>query len=66
MYVINGKVESVHARPQADVPVGWGAAVIDEQGNEVPITESMIERACEELARSWSFPRQHNTQVFSR
>lgn len=40
-----------------DAPVGWGAAVIDEQGNEVPITESMVARACDELARSWTFPR---------
>ncbi|MFZ5756685.1 MAG: PA1571 family protein [Pseudomonadota bacterium] len=40
-----------------DASVGWGAAIIDEQGNEVPITESMIERACDELARSWQFPR---------
>lgn len=42
---------------RADAPVGWGAAIIDEQGNEVPITESMISRACEELARTWVIPR---------
>lgn len=36
---------------------GWWAAVIDENGNEVQITEGMIHRACEELARSWTFPR---------
>lgn len=41
----------------ADAPVGWGAALIDEQGNEVPITESMVERACDELSRTWTFPR---------
>lgn len=40
-----------------DGPVGWGAAIIDDQGNEVPITESMIARACEELARCWIVPR---------
>ena len=37
--------------------IGWGAAIIDERGNEVPITDQMIERACEELSRSWTFPR---------
>ncbi len=40
--------------------IGWGAAIIDEQGNETPITESMIERACNELAGHWLFPRQGN------
>lgn len=38
-------------------PIGWGAAIVDENGNETPITESMIERACVELAGSWLFPR---------
>lgn len=38
-------------------PIGWGAAIVDENGNEIPITESMIERACAELAGSWLFPR---------
>ncbi|MFP5441268.1 MAG: PA1571 family protein [Gammaproteobacteria bacterium] len=38
-------------------PIGWGAAIVDENGNETPITESMIERACAELAGSWLFPR---------
>lgn len=26
-----------------------GAAVIDEKGREIPITEEMIQKACEEL-----------------
>lgn len=38
-------------------PIGWGAAIVDENGNETPITDSMIERACAELAGSWLFPR---------
>lgn len=33
-----------------------GAAVIDEQGREVPITEAMIQQACETLAKSWNYP----------
>lgn len=41
----------------ADAPVGWGAAIIDAQGREVPITESMIRRACDQLSASWVFPR---------
>lgn len=44
-------------KAQANQPVGWGAAIIDEKGNEVPITEAMIQRACNELACSWTFPR---------
>lgn len=40
-----------------DEPVGWGAAIIDERGNEVPITEAMIQRACDELADTWAYPR---------
>lgn len=40
-----------------DAPIGWGAAIIDERGNEIPITEAMVQRACDELSRSWLFPR---------
>jgi len=50
-------------RHYQDVPVGWGAAIIDAQGREVPITESMISRACEELAGSWIFPRRNTAIV---
>lgn len=35
-----------------------GAAIIDEQGNEVPITEDMIQAACKKLGNAWLFPRQ--------
>lgn len=47
----------------AEAPIGWGAAIIDEKGNEVPITESMIQRACEELAGMWTFPREESELV---
>lgn len=50
-------VPSPRAAQRTDSPIGWGAAVIDERGNEVPITEAMIQRACDELSRSWLFPR---------
>ena len=34
-----------------------GAAILDEDGNEVPITEDMIRNACRCLQESWHFPR---------
>ncbi len=39
-------------------PAFNGAAIIDENGNEVPITEDMIQTACKALGNSWLFPRQ--------
>jgi len=33
-----------------------GAAVVDDLGNETPITESMIQHACNVLHDSWKFP----------
>ena len=33
-----------------------GAAVIDEQGRETPITEAMIQRACQNLEKTWYYP----------
>lgn len=33
-----------------------GAAIIDEFGNEIPITETMIQHACTALTDSWKFP----------
>lgn len=42
---------------QQEQPSAWWAAVIDEKGNEVRITEGMIHQACEDLARNWTFPR---------
>ncbi|MCC1497140.1 PA1571 family protein [Alcanivorax sp. 1008] len=33
-----------------------GAALIDESGREVPITEDMIRRACETLEHGWHYP----------
>lgn len=33
-----------------------GGAVIDEFGNETPITETMIQHACSVLANSWESP----------
>lgn len=55
------KNENIDTQRLADAPVGWGAALIDAKGNEIPITESMIQRACEELAGSWRFPHHHTT-----
>ncbi len=33
-----------------------GAAIITAQGEEVPITEDMIQRACEHLESRWHYP----------
>jgi len=33
-----------------------GGAIIDEFGNETPITETMIQHACSVLSHSWKFP----------
>lgn len=49
--------------PQPEQSSVWWAAVIDEQGNEVRITEGMIHRACEELACSWTFPRMTDSRT---
>ena len=46
---------SAHLSSETDF---HGAAIIDENGNEVPITEEMILQACDELSCSWMFPRQ--------
>jgi len=35
-----------------------GAALIDAQGREIPITEQMIQKACESLENAWSYPSQ--------
>jgi hypothetical protein len=34
-----------------------GAAILDAQGREIPITEAMILRACEELEQAWRYPK---------
>ena len=33
-----------------------GAALIDGNGREIPITEEMIRRACEDLEQRWQYP----------
>jgi len=34
-----------------------GAALLDENGRETPITEEMIMRACDDLMERWHFPQ---------
>lgn len=34
-----------------------GAAIIDENGKETPITEAMIQKACKELDKQWCYPK---------
>lgn len=33
-----------------------GAALIDAAGREVPITEAMVQRACQYLENHWRYP----------
>lgn len=33
-----------------------GAALIDQHGREVPITEAMVQQACKHLENSWLYP----------
>jgi len=33
-----------------------GAAIIDGQGREIPITEDMVQEACNKLEKTWHFP----------
>ncbi|WP_171011800.1 PA1571 family protein [Pseudomonas sp. 2FE] len=40
---------AVPLKPQQPV----GGAIIDAQGREIPITEHMIQRACNELDKAW-------------
>lgn len=35
------------------VPDLHGASIIDASGREIPITESMIQRTCQELIKAW-------------
>lgn len=34
----------------------FAAALVDEQGREIPITEDMIRQACSDLMLQWKFP----------
>lgn len=43
-----------------------GAALIDDQGREVPITEAMVQRACKKLEQSWYYPAPESRESNSR
>lgn len=40
-----------------------GAALIDAAGREIPITEEMIRRACEDLDQRWQYPAKRSHQA---
>ena len=42
-----------------DLNAFHAAALVDENGREIPITEEMILSACDELMKLWHFPM-HN------
>lgn len=48
-------LNAMHAAPSACNPF-QGAALLDENGREIPITEEMIVQACDELLKQWQFP----------
>lgn len=37
-----------------------GAALVDENGQEIRITERMVQQACKALVDSWLFPRMNH------
>jgi hypothetical protein len=39
-----------------DMSAVHAAALVDEHGREIPITEEMILSACDELMKLWHFP----------
>lgn len=43
-----------------------GAAILDGDGNEIFITEDMIQGACDGLCESWLFPRSGTEPVITR
>ena len=40
-----------------------GAAIITNDGEEIEITEAMVQEACAELENAWLFPRLGNQQT---
>lgn len=44
------------SRQTKPAPDFHGAALIDERGREIPITEAMVQRACQQLDQAWRFP----------
>ncbi|MBS7660749.1 hypothetical protein I0D00_02140 [Pseudomonas lalucatii] len=43
--------------PEPQQPVG--GSIIDAEGREVPITEHMIQHACDELDKDFVIPKPH-------
>ncbi|GAA5128128.1 hypothetical protein GCM10023339_55540 [Alloalcanivorax gelatiniphagus] len=49
-------MQRLHYSPSSSRREFNGAALVDEQGREIPITEAMILRACRELEQAWHYP----------
>ena len=50
----------LNLHPEANKPGNhYNGAMINEHGEEIPITENMIQDACQQLARCWQYPSQH-------
>jgi hypothetical protein len=53
------KSQTTHAGRKAQASLRdtfHGAALIDANGREVPITESMVQKACQSLEAQWRYP----------
>ena len=63
MVTQNPNNKTTQDSPQKEIDHDFhGAAIIDEQGKEVPITEDMVKRACDELDKSSVYPERGNLQ----
>lgn len=58
--------DSLNAAPLEDQ--FHGAAIVDENGNETPITEAMVQRACNALSNAWKTPssKHHSIELMAR
>lgn len=53
---IANQLPQVPEMPSAMADCFHGAALLDDNGREIPITEEMIRLACEQLEKQWHFP----------
>ncbi len=48
------KKDQEKEKPEEEPAIDFhGAAILDENGEEIPITEDMIQEACEKLDKNW-------------
>ena len=52
----SNQVPVVRANPQLPV----GGAILDKDGREIPITEEMVQAACQECDKNWVAPNKQD------